>query len=159
MTLSVGTQSRNEDCVRRFLRPCEKNKTGVMWHQFSQNTKLSLECVFMLLTDKSEFTSAIVCHLPLWKNMFSPCASCLCWFYILLITLLNPWSINCLEFWIKLAIACDPSLTHVRPHSPRLVLPTKVVNICPCPLGDHNWELAISVVMLMTRFTQGINEE
>lgn len=39
---------------------------------FFLNTELFLECVFVLLPgveDRSEFTSAVVIHVPLWENM------------------------------------------------------------------------------------------
>lgn len=58
------------------LRKLQVNKTRVLWIQFLQNTRLFLECIVLSpgVVDKSELTSAVVIHIPLWENvLFAMC--------------------------------------------------------------------------------------
>lgn len=61
--------------------------------------KLFLECVFVLLPGvaaRSEFTSGISIHMPLWKNMFLHEWNVLVIKQLAIVIFLNPHNINCL---------------------------------------------------------------
>lgn len=96
--------NRAKNCTSvRILGACEKSprkhdkSLGI---SVSPNSEFLLECVSRLLpgvADRSEFTSAVVTHVPLWNHMF------LCHVQLVLVTvnftqvtLLNHQSINCL---------------------------------------------------------------
>ena len=66
------------DCVR-ILSACEQENKSCDLSFFK--TELFLECVFVLLVgikDRIKNTSAVVTHIPLWKNMFLPYVACTC---------------------------------------------------------------------------------
>lgn len=105
-------------------------KTRVLLPQFLQNKELFMKYAFMLLpgvVDRSEFTSAVVIHLPPWRNMFWPHVACPCDWHFIQVTLFSPQSIVwCSEFsWLlQETLIC----LIFRPHSSWFTLPTGAVN-------------------------------
>ena len=116
--LPMGTRFKN-GAVWEFWelgRKLQGNRMGILRSKFLPNTEWLLEYDFMLLpsvADRSTFISAVVTHLPLWKNTFF--FFCHVWLvfvteHLTYVVLLNPQSISSLALWIKLAIAWDFSL-------------------------------------------------
>lgn len=61
--------------VLNAYKKLQENKSGVLWPQILQNTEFFLACALTLLAgaaDRWEVTSAVVNHMPLQKNTFSP---------------------------------------------------------------------------------------
>jgi hypothetical protein len=85
LCVSIRAQSKN-GVMLRILRACGNKQTNKQTKlqdlhlvpQFLQNPELFWECVFLLLphtVERSAFTSAVVIHVSLWKNMvFAKCS-------------------------------------------------------------------------------------
>lgn len=86
----------------------------------------------------------------LWKKHVLPCVVCP-WLYTTwthehctCVTCLNPQSTNCLELWIKLAIAQNFSLLHLSAPLTQFLPPARVVKKNSSSLkGSHLWELRL----------------
>ena len=85
MSLLQALEVHEWSRVRGILSACEKTPRkqdkSLVTSVSSKTWTLFSECVFVPLSgisDRSEFTPAVVTHMSVWNNMFLPCAACLC---------------------------------------------------------------------------------
>lgn len=117
------TWSMNRVLWGGFWVLVEKRTSVLLTSVSSKPRNCSWDLSFVLLPGVADILNnclLLFVHMPLWKNMFLPCAACLphvaCPCQYTLYTCeppLNPQRINYLMLWIKLAVAWDFSPPHL----------------------------------------------